>query len=80
MYSKTQMQLKILSQNLLNNQPQKEILSRQQQWNQPCKTCEDTETGKPTGLVYTNDITSSGVEKFSLMDCPTCKGEKVVYG
>jgi hypothetical protein len=58
---------------------EKKTIQRTQQWNQPCKTCEDTETGKPTGLVITNDIGGTGTEKFSLMDCPTCKGEKIVY-
>jgi hypothetical protein len=47
---------------------------------EPCKTCEDTETGISTGMVYWNDIGGSGVEKFTLSDCPTCKGEKIVYG
>ena len=81
MFSKTQKQLNQLSQNLLNNnQTENSPQSRQQQLNKPCETCKDTETGIPTGLVFWNDITYSGVEKFSLMDCPTCKGEKIVYG
>ncbi len=45
----------------------------------PCKTCEDTETGIPCGKVFTNDIGSSGKEQFFLADCPTCKGEKFLY-
>ena len=52
---------------------------RKQQINQPCKTCEDTETGIPCGQVLTNDVGASGVEKFMLHDCPTCKGEKYIY-
>ena len=80
MFSKTQMQLKNLSQNLLNNQQLKGLQPRQQLLMEPCKTCEDTETGISTGLVYWNDIGASGVEKFYLSDCPTCKGEKIVYG
>ena len=53
---------------------------RKQQTNQPCKTCEDTEFPYlPTGQVITNDVGASGVEKFSLHDCPTCKGEKYIY-
>ena len=81
MYSKTQTQLKTLSQNLLNNQQLKQVQDKhQQKLGELCKTCEDTETGLPTGLVYWNDIGASGVEKFTLSDCPTCKGEKIVYG
>jgi hypothetical protein len=45
----------------------------------PCKTCEDTETGIPCGKVFTNDIGASGKEQFFLSDCPTCKGEKFLY-
>lgn len=52
---------------------------RQQMLNQPCKTCEDTETGMPTGQVITNDIGFSGKEYFALHDCPTCKGQKFIY-
>ena len=52
---------------------------RKQQINQPCKTCEDTVTGIPCGQVLTNDIGASGIEKFSLHDCPTCKGERFLY-
>ena len=52
---------------------------RQQKVAEPCKTCEDTETGIPCGQVLTNDIGSSGKEYFSLMDCPTCKGQKFIY-
>ena len=78
MYSKTQTQLKNLSANLLSNQIQVPKTT-QQQWNQPCETCKDTETGVPTGLVFWNDIGFSGVEKFVLSDCPTCNGEKIVW-
>ena len=46
---------------------------------QPCKTCEDTETGIPCGKVLSNDVGASGKEYFSLMDCPTCKGQKFIY-
>lgn len=52
---------------------------RQQRMNQPCKTCEDTETGIPCGKVLSNDVGASGKEYFSLMDCPTCKGQKFIY-
>ena len=53
---------------------------RKQKTNHPCKTCEDTEFPYlPTGQVITNDVGASGVEKFSLHDCPTCKGEKYIY-
>ena len=52
---------------------------RQQRTNQPCKTCEDTETGIPCGKVLSNDVGASGKEYFSLMDCPTCKGQKFIY-
>ena len=52
---------------------------RQQRTNQPCKTCEDTETGVPCGKVLSNDIGAGGKEYFSLMDCPTCHGEKFLY-
>ena len=52
---------------------------RKQQTNQPCKTCEDTETGIPCGQVLTNDIGAAGKEYFSLMDCPTCKGQRFIY-
>ena len=47
--------------------------------NKACETCKDTETGIPTGLVYWNDIGGSGVEKFSLHDCPSCLGEKWIW-
>lgn len=48
---------------------------------QPCRTCQDTEFPYTSlGVVLWNDIGASGVEKFTLHDCPTCKGEKVVYG
>ena len=76
MYSKTQTQLNQLWKNSPAN---KEPKQRQQYKNQPCKTCEDTETGIPTGQVLSNDIGSSGKEYFSLMDCPTCKGQKFIY-
>jgi DnaJ-class molecular chaperone len=80
MWNKTQNQLKTLSDNLLAKPTQeKKTIERFQKWNQPCKTCEDTETGIPTGLVITNDVGASGLEKFSLHDCPTCKGQKFVY-
>lgn len=46
---------------------------------EPCKTCEDTETGIPCGQVLTNDIGASGKEQFFLADCPTCKGQKFIY-
>ena len=52
---------------------------RQQKTNQPCKTCEDTETGIPCGQVLSNDVGASGKEYFCLMDCPTCKGQKFIY-
>ena len=77
MFSKTQKQLKTLSANLLNNQQAPKTI--QQEWNKPCETCKDTETGISLGVVYWNDIGASGVEKFTLSDCPTCNGEKIVW-
>ena len=76
MYSKTQMQLNQLWKNSPANKQPKQ---RQQSRNQPCKTCEDTETGLPCGQVLTNDIGASGKEQFFLADCPTCKGQKFIY-
>ena len=78
MYNQTQMQLKELWKNSSANKgtmlnPRKQLI------NQPCKTCEDTETGLSCGKVITNDIGASGREQFSLMDCPTCKGQKFIY-
>jgi hypothetical protein len=53
--------------------------ARQQLTNQPCKTCEDTVTGIPTGQVLTNEIGASGKEYFTLNDCPTCEGQRFLY-
>ena len=77
MFSQIQKQLNNLSQNLLT--PKTTLAQTTQKLNKPCEVCKDTETGIPTGLVYWNDIGASGVEKFSLQDCPSCKGEKIVY-
>ena len=76
--SQTQMRLNQLWKNSPGNQGTTQK-ARQQLKNQPCKTCEDTITKIPTGQVITNDIGSSGVEKFMLHDCPTCKGERFLY-
>ncbi len=78
MYSKIQRQLNQLWKSSLANKP-KIPQQRQQRTNQPCKTCEDTETGIPCGKVLSNDVGASGKEYFSLMDCPTCKGQKFIY-
>ncbi len=74
------MQLRTLSENLLNKQTVNLPRTTHQQWNRPCETCKDTETGISLGVVYWNDIGASGVEKFTLQDCPSCHGEKIVYG
>ena len=78
MYSQTLKRLNQLSQNLLTPK-QTQTPTTTQKLNKPCEVCKDTETGIPTGLVYWNDIGQSGIEKFSLHDCPSCKGEKIVY-
>jgi hypothetical protein len=54
-------------------------MPKNQKLETPCEVCKDTKTGLPCGLVYWNDVGSSGVEKFSLHDCPCCHGEKIVY-
>jgi len=80
MYSQTQTQLRELWKNSSANKNQGTPQQpRTQLKNQPCKTCEDTETGIPCGQVLTNDIGSSGKEQFFLSDCPTCKGQKFIY-
>jgi Zn finger protein HypA/HybF involved in hydrogenase expression len=78
MYSQTQTQLKELWKNSPANKGTM-LNPRKQQTNQPCKTCEDTDTGLPCGQVLTNDVGSSGKEQFFLADCPTCKGQKFIY-
>ena len=81
MSSPIQTQLKELWKNSSANRNQgTQEKPRTQAKNQPCKTCEDTETGIPCGQVLTNDVGASGKEQFFLSDCPTCKGQKFIYG
>ena len=49
----------------------------------PCKTCADTITGKPHGIVRTVDFqtNSSKLDPIynTTTDCPTCHGEKYIW-
>jgi hypothetical protein len=79
MYNQTQKQLRTLSQSLLKPKLPSLDNPTKQLNNKACETCKDTETGVSLGVVYWNDVGASGVERFTLHDCPTCKGEKWIW-